>query len=53
MFHIVAIGTQECENSISKSFFFPGKEKWEKICRGVLGGEYELIRGHALQASHL
>jgi len=53
MYHIVAIGTQECENTISKSIFNPYKEKWESLCQEVMGGEYLLLRGHALQASHL
>lgn len=52
-FHLVAVGTQECENSISKSILHPSKAKWEKICSEAMGCEYELIRGHSLQASHL
>jgi len=53
VYHIVAIGTQECENSISKSILNPVKEKWELCCSEILGSDYVLIRGHALQASHL
>ena len=52
-FHIVAVGTQECENSISKSILYPGKENWEKLCGEALGNDYELLQGHSLQASHL
>ncbi len=52
-FHLVAVGTQECENSISKSILNPSKANWEKICSEAMGCDYELIRGHSLQASHL
>uniref|UniRef100_A0A7S3PZ34 Inositol polyphosphate-related phosphatase domain-containing protein n=2 Tax=Chaetoceros debilis TaxID=122233 RepID=A0A7S3PZ34_9STRA len=52
-FHIVAVGTQECENSITKSIINPYKEKWERICGEALGVDYILVRGHSLQASHL
>lgn len=52
-YHVIAIGTQECENSISKSLLYPSKENWERVCRDALGNDYEFIRGHSLQASHL
>ena len=52
-FHVVAVGTQECENSISKSILYPSKDNWERICGEALGSDYELVRGHSLQASHL
>lgn len=52
-FHIVAVGTQECENSFTKSILSPSKENWEKLCNEAIGEEYELVRAHALQASHL
>lgn len=52
-FHVVAVGTQECENSITKSIINPYKEKWERICGEALGVDYILVRGHSLQASHL
>lgn len=52
-YHVIAIGTQECENSITKSLLYPSKEKWEKLCGDVLGMDYEFVRGHSLQASHL
>lgn len=51
--HVIAVGTQECENSISKSILYPGKENWEKSCEDALGHEYQMVRGHSLQASHL
>jgi len=52
-FHVVAVGTQECEKSISKSILYPCKDNWERICGEALGSDYELVRGHSLQASHL
>jgi hypothetical protein len=52
-YHVIAVGTQECENSISKSILYPSKENWERVCRDALGNDYEFIRGHSLQASHL
>jgi phosphatidylinositol-bisphosphatase len=47
------VGTQECENSFSKSIFNPAKDNWERCCADVMGQDYEMIRGHALQTSHL
>ena len=52
-FHIVAVGTQECENSFTKSILSPSKENWEKLCCEAIGEEYAIVRAHALQASHL
>jgi len=52
-YHIIAVGTQECENSISKSLFNPSKENWEKRCGEAVGEDYELIAGHALGGTHL
>jgi len=52
-FHVIGVGTQECENTISKSILYPSKDNWERVCGEVLGDDYELIRGHSLQASHL
>lgn len=51
--HLIVIGTQECENSISKSILKPMKEKWERSCIDALGDDYMFLQGHALQASHL
>jgi hypothetical protein len=52
-FHLVVVGTQECENTIAKSLLYPCKVNWEKLCLDALGFDYELVRGHSLQASHL
>eukprot|EP00979_Chaetoceros_neogracilis_P005326 scaffold974_cov224-Chaetoceros_neogracile.AAC.8 len=51
--HAVAVGTQECENSISKSMLYPSKNNWERACGEALGSAFTLVRGHSLQASHL
>mmetsp|Transcript_6859 Transcript_6859/g.10434 ORF Transcript_6859/g.10434 Transcript_6859/m.10434 type:complete len:285 (-) Transcript_6859:978-1832(-) len=52
-FHIIAIGTQECENLFTKSILNPLKTNWERCCSNALGDEYMLIQSHALLASHL
>ena len=51
--HLVVVGTQECENSISKSILNPMKERWERCCIEALGDSYVFLQGHSLQASHL
>jgi len=51
-FHIIALCTQECENTISKSFFTPTKAKWETAISIAVGPDYDVIRSQALQASH-
>ena len=51
-YHIIAINTQECENSFAKSILNPAKTKWELTLSEVLGTNYEMIRSHALQVSH-
>jgi hypothetical protein len=53
MYHIIVVGTQECENTFAKSIIFPTKEKWEATLKLSLGPEYDAIRSHSLQASHI
>lgn len=53
MYHIIVVGTQECENTFAKSIIFPTKEKWESTLHIALGPEYDPIRSHSLQASHI
>lgn len=53
MYHIIVVGTQECENTFAKSIFVPAKEKWESTLQKALGSEYTAIRSHSLQASHI
>jgi len=52
-YHIIAVGTQECDNSISKSILNPSKENWERICGEAVGNDYELVAGHVLGGTHL
>ena len=51
-FHLYAIGTEECVNSIAKSVVFTSKKEWEnKLCE-TLGLEYTIVASHGLQAIH-
>ncbi|CAM9772752.1 unnamed protein product, partial [Laminaria digitata] len=50
-FHIYAIGTEECLNSIAKSVIVHSKKEWESTVKEILGSSYEMLCGHALQAS--
>lgn len=52
-YHVVVVGTQECENTFVKSIIVPSKVKWETMLQAVLGKDYNVIRSHSLQASHL
>ena len=51
--HIVAVGTQECENSFAKSIIVRSKAKWEATLEEALGTDYDAIHSHSLQASHI
>ena len=50
--HVVVVGTEECENTIAKSALNPSKDRWEGRLREVFGENYNLLCGHALQATH-
>ena len=54
-YHIVAVGTQECENSFAKSIIQPAKPVWESCLESALGcsEDYDILRSHSLQASHM
>jgi len=52
-YHVIAVGTQECENTIAKSVFFPSKKHWESTLETAIGENYTVIRSHSLQASHI
>ena len=52
-FHIVAVGTEECENTIAKSILNTSKAKWEGMVAASLGEKYAKIRSHTLQATNL
>ncbi|RLN52396.1 hypothetical protein BBJ29_001061 [Phytophthora kernoviae] len=51
-YHIVAVGSEECVNSIAKSVVFTSKKSWEDQLRSTLGADYVLVASHALTAIH-
>lgn len=52
-YHILVIGTQECERDISESLFYPSKEVWEKRLSDYLGSHYKLVKTETLAALHI
>lgn len=52
-YHLLVIGTQECERDISESLFYPSKEVWEKRLSDYLGSHYKLIKTETLAALHI
>lgn len=52
-YHLLAIGTQECERDISESLIFSSKELWEKRLTEYLGEDYLLLQTETLAALHL
>jgi phosphatidylinositol-bisphosphatase len=53
-FHIYAIGTQECGQSIATSVVLSSsKVAWEGAARKALGSRYDVLASHTLQAAHL
>mmetsp|Transcript_6208 Transcript_6208/g.12315 ORF Transcript_6208/g.12315 Transcript_6208/m.12315 type:complete len:487 (-) Transcript_6208:42-1502(-) len=52
-YHIVAIGTEECENTIAKSILVQSKKNWEAAVCAACGQSYVKLRSHTLQATHL
>ena len=52
-YHVIAVGTQECENTFAKSIIVPSKKHWEATLEAAIGTDYDVIRSHALQASHI
>lgn len=52
-YHVIAVGTQECENTFAKSIIVPSKTKWETTLQRVLGTDYDALHSHSLQASHM
>lgn len=51
-YHIIAVGSEECVNSIAKSVVFTSKKSWEDQLRSTLGDDYILVASHALTAIH-
>jgi hypothetical protein len=52
-FHVMAIGTQECQKSISEAVVFPSKAEWERKVNEVYGKHYELVVCETMGALHL
>jgi len=52
-YHIYAIGTQECERTIAQAAVLTSKKAWETKLWSHLGSEFQLLRSHTLQATHL
>lgn len=50
-FHIYAIGTEECLNSIAKSVIVHSKKEWESCLKETLGDSYEMLCAHGLQVN--
>ncbi|GAB9471951.1 Inositol polyphosphate 5-phosphatase [Globisporangium polare] len=51
-YHVVAVGSEECVNSIAKSVVFTSKRQWEALLKDTLGAEYVLVCSHSLTAIH-
>jgi endonuclease/exonuclease/phosphatase family metal-dependent hydrolase len=51
-FDVYCIGTEECENTIEMSMFFPSKSKWVAQLKELLGPEYIIVAQVTLQAIH-
>ncbi|CAG8464991.1 2478_t:CDS:2 [Scutellospora calospora] len=52
-YHILVIGTQECQHNIKHSVLFPSKEEWESRLTEYLGDTYVLIKTETMAALHL
>ncbi|KAI9307066.1 Endonuclease/exonuclease/phosphatase [Cunninghamella echinulata] len=52
-YHLIVIGTQECERDIAEALFFPSKEVWERRLSDYLGECYQLLECETLAALHL
>ncbi|KAL3801972.1 hypothetical protein HJC23_010316, partial [Cyclotella cryptica] len=52
-YHIIVVGTQECENTFAKSILNPSKAKWEERLEAALGTDFDAVHSHSLQASHI
>ncbi|CAG8443962.1 4843_t:CDS:2 [Rhizophagus irregularis] len=52
-YHILVIGTQECQHNIKHSVLFPSKEEWEQRLKTYLGDDYILVKTETMAALHL
>ncbi|KAJ8601350.1 hypothetical protein CTAYLR_009374 [Chrysophaeum taylorii] len=51
-YHMLHVGTQECERSIALSLINQSKAKWTATLREAVGPNYEPLVSHTLQATH-
>lgn len=52
-FDVVAVGTEECMQSIKRSFVFRSKRAWTRRLAAALGDGYREVASRALVATHL
>eukprot|EP00727_Mastigamoeba_balamuthi_P005864 m51a1_g1898 hypothetical protein (436) ;mRNA; r:761588-763271 len=52
-FHVLAVGTQECQRSIGASMVVASKQQWESLLAEAAGPEYSMIGSTTLGAMHL
>ncbi|RUS15844.1 Endonuclease/exonuclease/phosphatase [Endogone sp. FLAS-F59071] len=52
-YHLLVVGTQECEREIGEAIFFPSKDAWEGQLNRYLGTHYKLVATETLAALHL
>lgn len=51
-YHMIHIGTQECERSNAASLINQSKPKWTATLKEAIGINYEALMSHTLQAIH-
>ncbi|KNE61056.1 hypothetical protein AMAG_06811 [Allomyces macrogynus ATCC 38327] len=52
-YHLIVLGTQECQKSISESVVFPSKAEWERQLIGTFGKHYDMVACQTMAALHL
>lgn len=52
-YHVVAVGTEECERSIAQSMLNASKERWEQQLAAALGPRYARVASQTLGATHV
>ncbi len=52
-YHMIIVGTEECERSIAQSALLPSKKNWESYCLQMVGDNYLPVHSQTLQAIHI
>ncbi|KAJ3353598.1 inositol polyphosphate 5-phosphatase [Allomyces javanicus] len=52
-YHLIVLGTQECQKSISESVVFPSKAEWERQLLDTFGQHYDMVACQTMAALHL